>query len=128
MIRAIIVWLLGAKVEAERKRILMEARSILAEAKERAQRQYVQFDPIDLSSSAFLYGIQPILGNRFMISWLLRHKENCIQLMKQAMAANDKDKALNGLAQITMIDSLFMDLEGFGDAYKAMLESKKDAA
>ena len=127
MIKMFILWLFGDAARNKYGEILDEARTLLGHAKHSAGREYVGYDRVDPLSAAFVYGIQPIFGNKYLISWLMEHKRNCLELMKGAMAADNTEKAMHGLAQITMIDSLFMDLEGFESAYKAMLEDKKNA-
>jgi hypothetical protein len=120
------MWLFREFMVKERDKMLAEARELLAQARQSAKREYLAYDRVDPASQAFIYGIQPIFGNRYLISWLMEHKSNCNGLMKGAMASGDQQKVMFGLAQITMIDSLFMDLEMFEEKYKAILEEKKD--
>jgi len=122
MIKRFLRWLLGATVETEKKAILAEAREILETMKTRARREYVFIERADTTANSFLYGIQPLFKNKYVKAWLAQHREQCLELMKSAMAVNDNEKVLRGMAQITMIDSLFLDLEQFEENYEEMLE------
>lgn len=121
-----IKWLIRIFFKGEINKIIGEARTVLEETKKHAKREYVTYERIDPATQHFLYGIQPLFENKFLISWLSEHKMQCLLLVNNALAAGDEKRAINTLSQITMIDSLFLDLEEFKRRYEEMLNQKKE--
>jgi hypothetical protein len=127
MLKSFIKWLFGKEFDLARAEILDEAREIVSEAKSAAQKQYVRYERVPLGTDAFLYGINPVLSNVTVISWLMGQRENCVGQSVKAMVSGEEKKVLYAMAQVTMIDSLFADMEKFGNDYDEMLRRKKQA-
>jgi len=125
-----IKWLIKIFFKKELKEIIGEARKILDDTKMRemaqAKKEFITYERIDTGTEYFLRGMQPFYENKFLVSWLNEHKMQCMVLINNAMAACDDKRVINTLSQVTMIDSLFLDLEEFKRRYDEMLVIKKE--
>ena len=122
MIKKFLQWLFAK----ERDAVLAEVKELLESAKLSTKKEYVKYERMGTESNRFLFSIQPVIDSEAFVSWLNMHKDQCINLMQQSMAARDEKAVLLGMAQIMMIDSLFKDAEQFKGRYAASLESKQN--
>ncbi len=128
------MWLFGDAIENEKNKMIAEAKEIrivaskiLEEAKTLSQKEYIKFDIVPSGTEAFLYGMKPLFKNRFVLSWFLSHTELCKKNIVMNMSQNNNDKVINDVAQMTMIDSLLLDLERFEAQYNVIaIENKKN--
>jgi hypothetical protein len=124
MIKRLIRWLFGSEYALQRAEVLAEAESMLASVKAAQTVRYVQYERIAPGHESFLYGIQPVLNNRTMISWMMEQRDSCMLLCLRAMANGEDNKVLHGMAQISMIESLLNDMAKFSEEYANLIERK----
>ena len=107
-----------------------EARKVLDEVKNLSKKvkskTYVHYDRVDPSTEEFLYGIQPVFTNKYLISWLNEHKLQWQGLIKTAVDAENKEAAYLYSVKMSLIDDLFIDLAEFEHQYKEMLNQKEE--
>lgn len=129
MIKEILAFLFKADIAAIKKEAakdaVFEARQLLNLAKRQAKQIYVKYDKIEKDSEEFLYGIYPVLNNKYFLSWVNDHKHNCISLMYEAMRVGEKEKVCEICAQMMLIDSLLKDKETFEADYIELVEGAK---
>jgi hypothetical protein len=126
MIKWFVMLFFGKQIKEEKEKILSEVRKLLEDTKRQSHKMYVHYDRIPPDSTAFLYGIQPLLNNKYVITWLNEHRLMNIEQMKLAMSMNDKDRVMNGLSQIAMVDTLLLDIQTYDMRYREMLNQKKE--
>lgn len=119
MIRAIIRFFFAREIAA----YVAEARKILDDTKAQAKREYITFERYEVGSPAFLHALQPVYGNKAVISWLKDRQEKIYQVIKLGDAA----ALQNFVGRALAIDAMFKDLEDFEAAYKQMLEDAAEA-
>jgi hypothetical protein len=127
MIKAFIAWLFKSELAEARKATVEEAKGLLLAAKSHAKREFVQYERYEIDSSRFLAEMLPFFDSRAVVSWINEHKINCLNLMRQCMQAENKDKVVQGMAQVLMLDTLLADLSRFHENYLTMLEQRKDS-
>jgi hypothetical protein len=120
-----IKWLIKIFFGKELNKIIGEARKILEETKKHAKKEFINYERIDPESQHFLYGMQPLYENKYLISWLNEHRIQCLSLVNKSLAAGDDKRAINILSQITMIENLFLDIEEFKRRYDEMIYQKE---
>lgn len=127
MIKRLIRWMFKKEFEDELSFTVSEARACLKLAKDTKETVYTAYRRYEPGSREFLWGIQPLVGNPFVVSWLNEHKNNCLALMGGSMVHNDSEKVLRGMAQVILIDSLLRDLENFGVKHAELLAEEQQA-
>ena len=128
MIKWLIKILFSGQFEKAKEDLLSEAEELLDDVRKSETIQYLSYERIDPRTNLFIEGLAPITENRFVISWLNEHKHNCMALARTSLAANDREKVVDAVAQTALIDSLLKDLEDFKNHYNVLLETKENGS
>lgn len=102
-----------------------EGRDIVQEAKELNKTRYVLYERLPTDSEEFLYGIQPLFENKAFVSWISEHRIQWEQLGIDLIETGEDKKGLIAIAKVSLINSLFQDLQTFKKQYQELIESKK---
>lgn len=125
MIKAILNWFFRKEIEAIKAETSANGRALIEKIKRESKRIYVSYEHIPEDAELFLYGIQPLFNNRYFISWLNRHRNECIDLTKKnCVIANDKG-VMEAAAQLAIVDLILDDVREFEQRYRIMLEEKE---
>jgi hypothetical protein len=125
----LIKWLIKcffkSELEEYKNQYLTESKQILKDTKDGITKKYVKFNVVPINSEAFIAGMSPLYNNNNVLSWLLGHQDQCRIIVNQSMLENNDKKALNAVAQSSIIDGLLEDLQKFEMQYMEILERKK---
>jgi len=124
--RTFIKWLFKGEFEIEKQQYIAKSKKLLEDTERATKKEYVRFNPIPINSEAFIHGMQPFIKSESVLSWLQGYKDSHIKGITTSMLGGYDKKVLTGSAQLAMVEILLSDLEKFDQAYKLMIDSKKD--